>query len=80
MSLPAGVVLASKTSLSLSQWSSSAWCSILGVYSGKVRWSGGIQYHLQHIEVYVLVVIHTYTILQKDPFVKANIQSMYCTI
>ena len=50
MSLPAGIVLASKTSLSLRQGSARYFrSSSLCVYSGKVRWSSCIQNYFQNI-------------------------------
>jgi hypothetical protein len=56
--LPLGVHTLSSTRLILSQWRGCAWCSILGVYPCKVAWSGGVEYHVQRIEVYVFVLSH----------------------
>jgi hypothetical protein len=66
MSIPTGVIPASLARLILGQGSMGSRCGILGVYLCKVGWGGSIQNDLQHIEVYVLIVIHTYNI---EPFV-----------
>jgi hypothetical protein len=65
MSIPTGVIPASLARLILGQSSMGSGSSILGVYLSKVARSSSIQYYLQHIEVYILIVIHTYNI---EPF------------
>ena len=65
MGLPTSLTLASLPSLSLSQVGTSARSGILGVYPCKVARSSCIQNYFQHIEIYVLFVVHTYNI---EPF------------